>query len=115
MAGGSERVAAPPTPTLPRKAREGVIPISQRIPSPASGGGLGWGFFAASGSGTQSMTSPSAYFSATYAEARDKFREAARKAGARLTHYVNPTKGPHGETLTTDVARLGPAAAECLL
>jgi len=61
------------------------------------------------------MTSPSAYFSATYAEARDKFREAARKAGARLTHYVNPTKGPHGETLTTDVARLGSAAAERLL
>jgi hypothetical protein len=59
--------------------------------------------------------SPSPYFSATYAEARDKFRDAARKAGARLTHYVNPTRGPNGETLTTDVARLGPATAERLL
>jgi len=61
------------------------------------------------------MTSPSTYFSATYAEARDKFRAAAQAAGARLTQYVNPVKGPKGETLTTDVARLGPASAEHLL
>jgi hypothetical protein len=61
------------------------------------------------------LTSPSPYFSATYAEARDKFRAAAQNAGARLTQYVNPTKGPNGETLTTDVARLGPATAERLL
>jgi hypothetical protein len=59
--------------------------------------------------------SPSPYFSATYAEARDKFRAAARQAGARLTHYVNPTKGPNDEELTTDVARLGSATAERLL
>ncbi len=61
------------------------------------------------------MTSPSTYFSATYAEARDKFRDAAQRAGARLTQYVNPSKGPNGETLTTDVARLGPDDAERLL
>ena len=61
------------------------------------------------------MTSPSSYFSATYAEARDKFRDAAQRAGARLTQYVNPSKGPNGETLTTDVARLGPDDAERLL
>jgi uncharacterized protein DUF2817 len=59
--------------------------------------------------------SPSSYFSETYFEARDKFRAAAREAGARLTQYVNPTKGPDGETLTTDVARLGPATSDRLL
>jgi hypothetical protein len=61
------------------------------------------------------VTSPSFYFSARYAEARDKFRAAVQAAGARLTQYVNPTKGPNGETLTTDVARLGPADSDRLL
>src|SRR5205807_4300448 len=63
----------------------------------------------------QAMTSPSFYFSASYAEARDKFRAAGQAAGARLTQYITPVKGPRGETLTTDVARLGPASAERLL
>lgn len=53
------------------------------------------------------------YFSATYAEARDKFRAEAKAAGATLTTYENPNaKGPNGEVLTTDVACLGPADAE---
>jgi hypothetical protein len=53
------------------------------------------------------------YFSATYAEARDKFRSAATEAGAKLTTYENPNaKGPNGEVLTTDVACLGPDDAE---
>ena len=53
------------------------------------------------------------YFSATYAEAREKFRAEAKAAGATLTAYENPNgKGPNGETLTTDVACLGPADAE---
>lgn len=53
------------------------------------------------------------YFSATYAEAREKFRAAAQAAGATLTTYENPNaKGPAGETLTTDVACIGPADAE---
>jgi len=56
--------------------------------------------------------STSAYFSADYAEARRKFRDAATRAGARLTTYVNPnTRGPNGEELATDVARLGPKGA----
>ncbi|MBV9522830.1 MAG: M14 family metallopeptidase [Alphaproteobacteria bacterium] len=59
--------------------------------------------------------SASQHFSRDYAEARRKFRDAALKAGARLTHYVNPTKGPGGEDLTTDVARLGPADASRVL
>ena len=61
------------------------------------------------------MTSPSSHFSATYAEARGKFRDAAQRAGARLVYYDNPTKGPNGEALTTDVALLGPADAARLL
>lgn len=53
------------------------------------------------------------YFSATYAEARDKFRAEAKAAGAVLTTYENPNaKGPDGGVLTTDVACLGPADAE---
>lgn len=55
------------------------------------------------------------YFSATYAEARDKFRAAAKEAGATLTTYENPNaKGPNGEVLTTDVACLGPNDAEAV-
>jgi hypothetical protein len=54
-------------------------------------------------------------FSATYAEARDKFLAAAKAAGARLFRYENPAKGPEGETLSTDVARIGPADATRVL
>jgi hypothetical protein len=59
--------------------------------------------------------SASQHFSADYAEARRKFRDAATKAGASLTHYANPTKGPAGEDLTTDVARIGPENAARIL
>lgn len=61
------------------------------------------------------MTSPSRHFAATYAEARGKFRDAARRAGARLVHYDNPVRGPNGEALTTDVALLGPEDAARIL
>ncbi len=47
-------------------------------------------------------------FAATYGEARDKFLSAALLAGAAMHRYDNPTKGPGGEALSTDVARLGP-------
>jgi hypothetical protein len=59
--------------------------------------------------------SVSQHFSATYAEARGKFRDAATAAGARLSLYRNPTRGPDGGELTTDVARLGPDNASRLL
>ncbi|HTS94313.1 MAG TPA: M14 family metallopeptidase [Stellaceae bacterium] len=60
--------------------------------------------------------SASAYFSADYGEARRKFRDAATRAGAHLTTFVNPnSRGPNGEELTTDVARLGPARASRVL
>lgn len=47
-------------------------------------------------------------FSETYAEARDKFLDAARAAGATVSHYPHPSaKGPAGESLYLDVAVLG--------
>ena len=56
------------------------------------------------------------YFSANYREARAKFRDAAVRAGAVLTTFVNPkVKGPGGEELATDVARLGPQTADRVL
>lgn len=52
------------------------------------------------------------YFSATYAEAREKFRAAASGAGYVMTVYENPNaRGPNGEVLTTDVACMGPPDA----
>ena len=52
-------------------------------------------------------------FSPDYWAARDKFREAARSAGAALADHANPAAPPSGHdgTLTTDVAVLGPADA----
>ena len=47
-------------------------------------------------------------FATSYSEAREKFLAAARIAGAVTRRYDNPTKGPNGEALSTDVARLGP-------
>ena len=52
------------------------------------------------------------YFPATYGEGRANFRSSAKDAGAALESYVNPNaRGPNGEELTTDVARIGPADA----
>jgi hypothetical protein len=50
-------------------------------------------------------------FAADYSEAREKFLSAARIAGATHHRYDNPTKGPRGEALSTDVAQLGPEDA----
>lgn len=54
-------------------------------------------------------------FSATYAEARAKFLEAAKGAGASLSAYVHPERGPDGGELATDVAWIGPADARAVL
>jgi hypothetical protein len=54
-------------------------------------------------------------FSATYVEARTRFRDAAAAAGARLEAVSHPERGRQGEDLATDVARIGPAAAERVL
>ena len=54
-------------------------------------------------------------FSATYAEARAKFRETAQEAGGALDSVANPSRGPDGGDLTTDVAWFGPRDAEKVL
>lgn len=50
-------------------------------------------------------------FATDYDEARDKFLAAARIADAWTHRYDNPTKGPKGEALSTDLAWLGPQDA----
>ena len=50
-------------------------------------------------------------FSATYAEARAKFRETAQEAGGALEAIANPNRGPDGGDLSTDVAWFGPRDA----
>ena len=56
------------------------------------------------------------HFSESYAEARNRFLDAARHTGAPLETFENPVaKGPKGETLATDVALFGPADATKLL
>ena len=54
-------------------------------------------------------------FSASYAEARVKFLEAAATAGLRIESHVHPLTGRDGEALAMDVARDGPADADRLL
>ena len=55
-----------------------------------------------------------AYFSATYAEARQRFLDAARRAGAGVESHVHPLEGARREEIATDVALLGPADAPLL-
>jgi hypothetical protein len=51
---------------------------------------------------------PIPHFSATYAEARDKFHAAARARGLAVTRHVHPVaRGAAGEELSIDVAVLG--------
>jgi uncharacterized protein DUF2817 len=57
----------------------------------------------------------SQYFAEDYAEARGKFLNAARSAGATLESYCNPVAGPDGCILSTETARLGSRQAERLL
>lgn len=54
-------------------------------------------------------------FSATYAEARKKFLDAATAAGASLSAYAHPERGPDGGQLAADVAWIGPADAAGVL
>jgi hypothetical protein len=55
-------------------------------------------------------------FSASYAEARGRFVDAARAQGARVFEYRDPRqKGPDGEPLCLDVAVAGPEDAERVL
>ena len=54
-------------------------------------------------------------FSANYAEARARFRDAASAAGASLDSLTHPEQGRQGEELATDVAWIGPRDAERVL
>ena len=55
------------------------------------------------------------YFSASYAEARQKFLETARTAGAAIETHVNPNaRGANGEELALDAARFGDRDAQAL-
>jgi hypothetical protein len=54
-------------------------------------------------------------FSANYREARLKFLEAAKEAGAAVTFHECPAPGPKGEVLTTDVAWIGERKASKVL
>ena len=54
------------------------------------------------------------FFSATYREARQRFLDAAHKAGATVDSHVHPLKGAEGEEIGTDTALLGRADAETL-
>ncbi|SDV48045.1 M14 family metallopeptidase [Chitinasiproducens palmae] len=60
--------------------------------------------------------SAEAYFSVTYAQARDKFIAAAAAAGAEIATYTHPSeRGPNGEALSLDVAWLGARDAKRVL
>lgn len=58
---------------------------------------------------------PTSPFSATYAEARPKFLEAAAGAGADLSAWSHPEHGPDGGELAADVAWIGPRDASAVL
>jgi len=58
------------------------------------------------------MSSP---YSSSYAQAREKFLQAAEAAGLHVESHVHPLLGRDGETLAMDVALDGPADAQHLL
>ena len=55
------------------------------------------------------------FFSPDYRTARDRFRDAARRAGASLDALPLQARGPQREDLTIDVARLGERGARRVL
>ncbi|MFL6599891.1 MAG: M14 family metallopeptidase [Steroidobacteraceae bacterium] len=54
-------------------------------------------------------------FSASYREARDKFREAVSQARGQLDCLTHPERSPDGGDLSTDVAWIGPRDAQKVL
>lgn len=57
----------------------------------------------------------SQHFARDYSDARARFLTAAATAGATVTSFQNPLRGPETEKLFTDVAVWGPADAERVL
>jgi len=60
-------------------------------------------------------TEPETFFSADYATARERFHAAAQAAGAELEAFALEVRGPRGEALTIDVARIGRRTASRVL
>ncbi len=54
-------------------------------------------------------------FPKDYADSRKRFRAAAKALRGSIVSYDNPNKGPNGEALATDCARLGPKNADKVL
>jgi hypothetical protein len=61
------------------------------------------------------MSGAAQHFSPSYAQARDKFLQAAGAAGLAVESKLHPLKGCDGEELAMDVARDGPPDASSLL
>src|SRR5262245_66428486 len=61
------------------------------------------------------MKSLDSYFSPDYFTARDRFREYAARAGARLEALPLKVKGSQGRDLTIDIAWLGSATPDRLI
>ena len=62
------------------------------------------------------MALVAAFFSSSYAEAREKFLAALEAGGGRLLESAeNPNKGPGDGRLFTDVGRIGPGDAKKIL
>jgi len=61
------------------------------------------------------MTSIHSAFSKSYAEARQKFLDAAQAAGLKVQSHYHPLPGRDGESLAMDVVREGAADAKQLL
>ncbi|MGE0095454.1 MAG: M14 family metallopeptidase [Alphaproteobacteria bacterium] len=57
------------------------------------------------------MAKTSSHFAQNYAEARQKFLDAAKDAGLTVQSHANPNKGPDGGALFTDVVLAGDAHA----
>jgi len=61
------------------------------------------------------MHTPSDCFSASYAQARDAFRNAAKAAGLQVVSYLHPLPGREAEELSMDVAIDGDPQAQARL
>src|SRR5690348_3760710 len=61
------------------------------------------------------MTAPHQFFASSYRIAREKFLAAAAARGADCLTFEHPEPGLEGETLATDVALVGDAAAPRVL
>jgi hypothetical protein len=61
------------------------------------------------------VTKIHAAFSKSYAEARQKFLNAAQQANLEVESHIHPEKGRDGEALAMDVVREGPADAKHVL